>query len=191
MSELQLAETLITSARHTLTDGLRKIEHCVGQLSDEQFWWRPDACKNPEMNSIANLLLHLSGNVRQWLVSGVGGTKDIRNRPLEFSDRSNRPKSEILLQFQSTIKEADAALASCLPLPRREGRDEGDSALTAPRRIQGHDTNVTAAIFKCITHFHGHVQEIIHMTRCQLGDRYRFDFVPKGAEQTSASGVSR
>jgi hypothetical protein len=188
MPDPQLADTLITAARKTLTEGLRKIEHCVGQLTDEQFWWRPDACKNPEMNSIANLLLHLSGNVRQWLISGVGGTTDIRNRPLEFSDRSNRPKSELLLQLQSTIKEADAALAAQLPLPSGEGRGEGaTAALTAPRRIQGSDTNVTAAIFKCITHFHGHVQEIIHMTRCLLGDRYRFDFVPKGPEQTSAN----
>ena len=173
--------------RDTLTDGLRKIEHCVGQLTEEQFWWRPEACKNPEMNSIANLLLHLSGNIRQWLVSGVGGAKDIRNRPTEFSDRSQRPKSEILLQLLSTIKEADAALAAQLPLSSGEGRGEGDSAgLTAPRRIQGHNTNVTAAILKCITHLHGHVQEIIHMTRCLLGDRYRFDFVPKGPEQLSA-----
>jgi Protein of unknown function (DUF1572) len=188
MPETQLPELFISSARHTLTEGLRKIEHCVGQLTDDQFWWRPDACKNPEMNSVANLLLHLSGNIRQWLVSGVGGTKDTRNRPLEFSDRSNRPKSEILLQFQSTIKEADAALAAQLPLLRGEGQGEGaGAALTAPRRIQGQDTNVTAAILKCITHLHGHVQEIIHMTRSLLGDRYRFDFVPKGPEQTSAN----
>jgi hypothetical protein len=203
----------ISSARHTLTEGLHKIEHCVGQLTDEQFWWRPEACKNPEMNSIANLLLHLSGNIRQWLVSGVGGAKDIRNRPLEFSDRSNRPKSEILLQFQSTIKEADAALAGCLAATptacegsgfgvRGSAQESGVTSqesglavqaspthaapLTALRRIQGQDTNVTAAILKCINHLHGHVQEIIHMTRSLLGDRYRFDFVPKGPEQFSA-----
>jgi Protein of unknown function (DUF1572) len=186
MSESQLAEAVITSARKTLTDGLHKIEHCVGQLTDEQVWSRPPECKDPEMNSIANLLLHLSGNIRQWLVAGVGGAKDIRNRPLEFSDRSNRPKSEVLLQLQSTIKEADAALAATLS-PGGRGQGEGDSALTAPRRIQGHDTNVIAAVFKCLSHFHGHVQEIIHMTRRQLGDRYRFDFVPKGPEQTSAN----
>ena len=187
MPESQLAEAVITSARKTLTDGLHKIEHCVGQLTDDQFWWRPAECKNPEMNSIANLLLHLSGNIRQWLVAGVDGAKDIRNRPLEFSDRSNRPKSEVLLQLQSTIKEADAALASCLPLPPGEGRGEGAvAALTTARRIQGYDTNIVAAIFKCLSHFHGHVQEIIHMTRRLLGDRYRFDFVPKGPEQTSA-----
>jgi hypothetical protein len=221
MSDKNLAEAVITSARKTLTDGLHKIEHCVGQLTDEQVWSRPPECKDPEMNSIANLLLHLSGNIRQWLVAGVGGAKDIRNRPLEFSDRSNRPKSEVLLQLQSTIKEADAALATTLS-PGERGQGEGKpdkesgirsqesgtktpaspahpftpspahpTPLTAARRIQGYDTNVIAAIFKCITHFHGHVQEIIHMTRRLLGDRYRFDFVPKGPEQTSASSENR
>jgi hypothetical protein len=121
MPESQLAEAVITSARKTLANGMHKIEHCVGQRTDEQVWWRPNECKEPEMNSIANLLLHVSGNIRQWLVAGIGGAKDIRNRPLEFSDRSNRPKSEVLLRLQSTIKEADAALASFLPLPRGEG----------------------------------------------------------------------
>ena len=59
-------------------------------------WWRP----RPEMNSVANLMLHLAGNVRQWLVSGVGGSGDIRNRPEEFADRSELPKANILSMLQ-------------------------------------------------------------------------------------------
>ena len=88
-----------------LSEGIHKIEHCVDQLTDEQVWWRPATPGNrasksgnssSEMNSIANLMLHLAGNVRQWIISGVGGAKDVRNRPLEFSDHSNRSKAEIL-----------------------------------------------------------------------------------------------
>jgi hypothetical protein len=161
---------------------MHKIEHCVGQLGEEQVWWRPGvkspaSAKNTasEMNSIANLMLHLAGNVRQWIVAGIGGAGDVRNRPREFADRSGKSKSELLALLKGTVAEADTVLA-------RLTADE----LVAKRRIQGFDTNVTAALFGTISHFRGHVQEIIHMTREQLGDKYRFDFVPQGAEQESA-----
>jgi hypothetical protein len=172
--ESEICDALIAAARNTLAEGMRKIEHCVGQLNDQQLWWRP----RPEMNSITNLMLHLSGNLRQWIVSGVGGAKDVRNRPLEFSDRSNLPKSEVIGILKATVTDSDAALA----------RLKADQ-LVSPRRIQGYDTNVIAAIMDTIPHFRGHVQEIIHITRQQLGDKYRFDFVPKGKEQESASGA--
>jgi hypothetical protein len=169
--EGEISGAFIAAARNALGEGMRKIEHCVGQLNDQQLWWRP----RPEMNSIANVMQHLSGNLRQWIVSGVGGAKDVRNRPMEFSDRSNRPKGEVIAILQKTVADADAALA----------RLKADQ-LVSPRRIQGYDTNVVAAIFDTVAHFRGHVQEIIHITRQQLGEKYRFDFVPKGKEQESA-----
>jgi hypothetical protein len=169
--ESEICDAFIAAARNTLAEGMRKIEHCVGQLNDQQVWWRP----RPEMNSIANLMLHLSGNLQQWIVAGVGGAKDVRNRPLEFSDRSIRPKGDVIGLLEKTIAEADAALA----------RLKADQ-LVSRRRIQGYDTNVIAAIMNTIPHFRGHVQEIIHITRQQLGEKYRFDFVPKGKEQESA-----
>ena len=130
--EGEISGAFIAAARNALGEGMRKIEHCVGQLNDQQLWWRP----RPEMNSIANLMLHLSGNLRQWIVSGVGGAKDMRNRPMEFSDHSNRPKGEVIAILQKTVADADAALA----------RLKADQ-LVSPRRIQGYDTNVVAAIF--------------------------------------------
>src|SRR5205814_10733439 len=92
------AEYLV-AARAVLAEGLRKIEHCLSQLSDEQLWWRP----RPEMNSIANLLLHLSGNIRQWIIVPCTGVADSRNRPAEFSDRSNRSKQDVLAILRNTL----------------------------------------------------------------------------------------
>ncbi len=187
MSDSPLAQAFLTAASATLAEGLHKIEHCVAQLSDKEVWYRPTPQNNTvlppatanqptsEMNSIANLILHLAGNLRQWIVSGVGGAKDIRNRPQEFSDRSQRTKTEVLAQLQLTIKEAQAVMAQL-----------SASQLVEHRRIQGFNTNVVAALFNTISHFRGHVQEIIHLTRQQLGDQYRFDFVPTGPEQESA-----
>jgi hypothetical protein len=169
----ELSHSFTASMLETLSEAMRKINHCASQLNEEQFWHHP----RPEMNSIANLCLHLSGNLRQWIISGVGGAKDVRNRPLEFSDRSNRAKSEILELLKATVREADEILS------RLKAED-----LVAPRRIQGFDTTVLSAIVNTVSHFRGHVQEIIHMTREQLGEKYRFDFVPKGKEQESAAG---
>jgi Protein of unknown function (DUF1572) len=60
-----------------------RIKHCLGQLTDEQIWWR----SHPSLNSIGNLILHLCGNVRQWIVAGLGSAADSRNRSAEFSER--------------------------------------------------------------------------------------------------------
>jgi hypothetical protein len=152
------------SMRHALVEELFKIERCLRQLDDAGVWWRPA----PEMNSIANLLLHLSGNLRQWIVATVGGEPDHRHRQAEFDDRSHRPKAELLATLKATIGDVDRVLAS----------------LTAARLIervkpQGYDTHVAGAITHSITHFSGHVQEIIHMTREQLRERYQFNLVIK------------
>src|ERR1700691_4570903 len=101
--ESNISAEFIAANRHTLSEGMRKIEHCVNQLTGDQIWWRP----KPDMNSIANLMLHLSGNLRQWIIAGVGGEKDVRNRPKEFADRSGRPKAEILGILAKVVSEAD------------------------------------------------------------------------------------
>jgi hypothetical protein len=169
----EVAKEFIKATRDTLAEGMRKIEHCVKQLSDEQVWWRP--CE--EMNSIANLMLHLCGNLRQWIVAGVGGAEDKRNRPREFGDRSNRPKGEVLAKLQDAVRDADAVLAKVTP-----------AELLRRRRIQGFDQSGLEAIMHTVPHFRGHTQEIIHMTRQQLRGAYEFDFVPTGEEQVSAGG---
>jgi hypothetical protein len=154
-------------ARKELADQFGKIRHCLDQLNEEQVWWRP----RPTMNSIGNLLLHLTGNVGQWVVSGVGGAPDTRNRPAEFAERGPIPKAELLRRLADTVAAADRAVAGIT----------AETAL-APRRIQGYDETPLTASFHSIAHFYAHTQEIIHMTRAQLGDAYRF----KGLTATQA-----
>jgi len=116
---------------------------------------------------------------RQQTSDEICGARDVRNRPLEFSDRSNRPKAEVIAMLKGTATDADAVLAKLTA-----------EQLLSPRRIQGFETNVIGAIMDTIPHFRGHVQEIIHITRQQLGEKYRFDFVPKGKEQESAGAAA-
>src|SRR5919112_5003220 len=77
----ETGRAFIEEARRLLReDYLPKIERCLEQLDDAQIWWRPNA----QSNSVGNLLLHLAGNARQWVVCGVGGGRDARERQAEF-----------------------------------------------------------------------------------------------------------
>ena len=163
-----LANAFGTQAGTELASALAKIKHCIDQLTNEQVWWRSD----PSLNSIGNLILHLCGNVRQWIVAGLGDAADCRDRPAEFSERGPIPKDELIRKLDAVVNEAKTVLA----------RQTAQQLLEA-RRIQEFDVTGLAAIFDSVPHFRGHTQEIIHMTRFQLGDGYRFQWKPMTPEQ--------
>ncbi len=149
------AQTFISESRRFLTsDYLPKIERCLAGLGDEDVWWRP----NEASNSIGNLLLHLCGNVRQWIVGGVGGREVERDRQREFDEREHLPAGELLTRIKSVVAEADAVLA---------GLDA--ETLQGERRIQGHDVNVLAAIYHVVEHFGMHTGQIIFLSKMRGG----------------------
>jgi uncharacterized damage-inducible protein DinB len=164
----QLSAAVTAAASDALTKAVDRIKHCLGQLSDEQVWWRP----SESMNSIGNLILHLCGNVRQWIVAGIGGEPDVRQRPKEFSERRPISKTELLRRLHDVVAEAHEALS------KASAQD-----LLRKRRIQGFDVTGVEAIFDSIPHFKGHTQEIIHMTRSLLGDAYKFAWVPSTPQE--------
>jgi hypothetical protein len=168
MNVEELAAAVGTQAGQELTSALARIKHCLGQLTDEQVWRR----SHPSMNSVGNLILHLCGNLRQWIVAGLGAAMDTRNRPAEFSERGPITKSELLSKLETIVNEAKAVLQ------RQSAR-----ALLEVRRIQGSDVTGLAAIFDSVPHFRGHTQEIVHITRSQLGDAYQFAWQPKTPEE--------
>ena len=107
MTADELATAVGTEAANELASALAKIKHCLGQLTDEQVWWR----SRPPLNSIGNLTLHLCGNVRQWLVAGLGAAADSQDRPAEFAERGPIPKEESLRKLEAVVEEARAVLA--------------------------------------------------------------------------------
>jgi hypothetical protein len=168
MTADELAAVVGAEAAHELGSALDRIKHCLDQLNDEQVWHR----SQPGLNSIGNLILHLCGNLRQWIVAGVGGAADVRNRPAEFAEWGPIPKDELMRSLEAVVAEAKRILA---------GVDARQ--LAERRRIQGFDVTGVAAVFDSIPHFRGHTQEIVHMTRLQLGDAYRFAWTPSTPEQ--------
>lgn len=155
----ELRNALDRALGDELAAALGRIVHCAGQLSDEEVWSRPA----PKMNSIGNLLLHLAGNVRQLIVAGVGGAADTRERQAEFDARGPIPTDELLDKLFAAVKEAQQVIQTA-----------GEERLCAAIPIKRYDWNGIEAIVRCIAHFRGHAQEIIHMTRMILGDKYEF-----------------
>ena len=106
--EANVSAAFIAQSREFLSnDYLPKIERCLEGLSDQDLWWRA----NQESNSIGNLLLHLSGNARQWIVCGLGGATDQRVRQTEFDERSLISREELLVRLRETLGEVEAVLA--------------------------------------------------------------------------------
>jgi hypothetical protein len=165
------AATIGVEAARELTEAQERIQHCLAQLNDEQVWWRAQPC----LNSIGNLILHLCGNLRQWIVSGIGGAKDVRYRPAEFAERGPIPKEELIRRLDAVLEEAKAVLDRLTP-----------GQLLPARNIQGFNVTGLGAIFHSIPHFRGHTQEIVHLTRVQLGESYRFAWTPTTAAQGAA-----
>ncbi len=168
MTADDLAVVVGKAAVRELDSALSRIQHCLVQLSDEQVWQRA----RPSLNSIGNLILHLCGNLRQWIVAGVGGAIDDRNRPAEFAERGPIPIAELRHKLDAVVADANRVLAHV---------DAGQ--LANVRRIQGFDLTGAAAIFDSIPHFRGHTQEIVYMTRLVLGDAYQFAWKPTTPEQ--------
>jgi uncharacterized damage-inducible protein DinB len=147
----EIGQAFITRSRyHFAEDFLPKIERCLELLTDDQIWWRA----NPQSNSIGNLLLHLSGNVRQWIVCGVGGNTDARDRDAEFAQREVLPRDELLGRLKQTLSEADAALAKL-----------DSNKLLEQKQIQGCDVTALEAILHVVEHFSMHTGQIIMMAK--------------------------
>ena len=158
-----IGQAFIARSRyHLAEDFLPKIERCLELLSDEQLWWRA----NEQSNSVGNLILHLSGNVRQWIVCGLGGASDARDRDAEFAERKIIPRAELLSILRRTLKEADTALS------------ELDSdRLLEMRKIQGLDVSPLEAILHVVEHFSMHAGQILLLTKLLTAtDLHFYDF---------------
>ncbi len=135
-----------------------RMRGCVESLTDEQIWWRP----NEASNSIGNLLLHLNGNVRQWLVASFNRLEDARNRPAEFEERQ-RPASELLALLSETMEQASQVLSRLT-----------ESELSALYEIQGYHVTGLKAIYQVVNHFALHYGQVIYIHKLLRGEDLGF-----------------
>lgn len=155
-----LPEAFIARSRSFLSgEYLPKIERCLEEVSEEDVWWRGAE----ESNSIGNLILHLSGNARQWIVSGIGGAPDLRARQREFDRRDGMGRVQLLAVLRDTLAEVNAVLESVDP-----------ARLLERRSIQGQDVTIMEAIFHVVEHFAMHTGQIILLTKMLAKKDLRF-----------------
>jgi len=165
-------------AEHSLRrHHLPRIERCLAMLSSEQIWWRP----NDSSNSAGNLALHLAGNVRQWIVAGLGGAADARIRDLEFSERGPVPRARLLRTLRSAVLDA------CKVLRRLTAAE-----LAAPHVIQKMPVTGLNAVLHVVEHFAFHAGQIVFITKQLRAKDLRFTRLPSDMKppQPAKSGRS-
>ncbi len=145
---------LAESARYLREVYLPRLERAAEALPAGDLWWQPhEGCL-----SFGNVLLHLDGNVRQWLVSGLGGATDDRDRASEFAATDGPEVATLLGHLRETI---DAAIAAF------ENLD--DAALTKDYHIQGSDLSGQAAIYHVVEHFSWHTGQAVWIAKARGG----------------------
>jgi uncharacterized damage-inducible protein DinB len=143
-------EFLDESRSFLLADFFPKIERCLEQLTDDDVWWRPTG----QANSIGNLLLHLDGSTRMWILAVAGGRQIERDRQREFDERSPIPRAELLVRLRTTLAEVDEVLSRLDPQLLLERRTQG-----------GREVAIMWAIAHAVEHFSMHTGQIILLTK--------------------------
>jgi uncharacterized damage-inducible protein DinB len=152
--QAEVAALFVKFSTAKLNEMTRNIADCLARLSDEQIWRRG----GPHENAIGNLILHLCGNMRQWILHGIGGQPDVRVRDLEFSATDGYTGPELLARFQATVAEASSVI----------------SATSAARLLerttpQGRDVTVLDAVYQVVGHVQQHTGQIILLTKQMAG----------------------
>jgi len=136
-----------------------RIAACLAKLNSEQVWARG----SENENAIGNLVLHLCGNVRQWILSAVGGAPDARERDAEFSARGSVPGAELAVRLKATVEEALAILRAFPSARLAEGVV-----------VQGYSVTLLEAIYHVVEHFAQHTGQIVFATKQLTGEDLGF-----------------
>jgi uncharacterized damage-inducible protein DinB len=164
---LPVSRAFLRHARFRLRDDyLVKIRMALSELTDDQIWWRP----NDASNSIGNLILHLSGNARQWIVAGVGGANDTRDRAAEFAADASIDRGALTALLETTLGEVDARLSD---LDHALIAADSDVPLQRGCSPQGFDQTVLDAVFHVVEHFSYHTGQILLLAKWHVGERIR------------------
>jgi uncharacterized damage-inducible protein DinB len=154
---------LMESQRSIAVYHMPRLIKCLKQLSENDIWWRPNAASN----SVGNLVLHLSGNVRQWIISGLGEEQDKRDRDREFDERGPISRRALIALIRGTVSEASSVLDRL-----------SEDSLLRTHDIQGFHVSGMYAVTHVVDHFGYHTGQIIFVTKWKLGKDLRFTRLP-------------
>jgi len=168
---MTIETNFLNCAAEKLAELCPRIETCLGKLTPEQVCMRG----TENQNAIGNLVLHLNGNVRQWILSGVGGQPNARHRDEEFAARGGMQPAALGRLLREAVDEALAIIRSLPP-----------ARLAEEVTIQGYDGSVLKAIFHVVEHFSGHTAQIIFITKMLTGEDLGFYSHLSGSPHSNA-----
>ncbi len=171
---MSIASEFLRVSTTQLETQLGRIETCAGKLTDLQLWTR----YGETQNAVGNLVLHLTGNVRQWILSGIGGAADTRARDAEFAARGSVPAGELMTGLRSVVEAAVRVIGGM-----------SDEALLERISVQGYDVTKLEAVYHVVEHFTGHAFQIIFATKLLTSEDLGFyaHLSRKGAESAKSS----
>lgn len=153
------AEAIIYYSIHYLQERLGMVEDCLSRMTEEMVWEKP----NPVSNSMGNLVLHLCGNIRQYVIAGLGGAEDDRRRDDEFFTRPARTTEELKQDLRSVIIEASAVIREC-----------SEDELLRMREVQGYNMNGVGILIHVVEHLSYHTGQIAYYTKLKLDEDLGF-----------------
>jgi uncharacterized damage-inducible protein DinB len=154
-----LDQLFLDYSARKLRQNVDRLDKCLARLTEDQIWSRGHESEN----AVGNLLLHLTGNVRQWIISGVGGTPDTRDRDSEFNALSGPAKAELLAALRAAVDEACKVIEPLTP-----------ERLAAIIHVQKYDITVLEAIYHVVEHFGQHTGQIVFATKLLTGEELGF-----------------
>jgi hypothetical protein len=154
----QIGEVFLAASVKRMQLSEDDIQKCLARLSDEQMWHRG----GDHENSIANLLLHLEGNLRQWFLHGIDGQPDVRVRDSEFTLSPSQQCDEVRRCFATTLAESRKVIGSLPPARLLETINPQPTGNWGPMTI-------LEAIYRIVSHLQLHQGQIIMLTKQLMG----------------------
>ena len=167
---MELGQQVLHHVDSRFAEAFHLIAHSAGQLNTGQIWHRPSSSSN----SVGIIIQHLTGNLHQWILDGLGGKEYHRNRPMEFKEGERAPQEKILPQFSQLGEKVHDVIVHTSP-----------ETLLEPRRIQGFDHTVLSALIAAVTHFELHAGQIAYISKLILNEKYQESWKPASPEQGS------
>ncbi|MCW5516727.1 DinB family protein [Muriicola sp. Z0-33] len=146
----ELRQEIIENALYRLDESTRMIRSSLSFLQEEDIWKKP----NPNSNSVGNLILHLCGNMHQYVLAALGNTEDIRERDSEFSSEPGLSSSALIDMLQRKVDKVKETISSCTL-----------KNMLFRRKVQGFNLSGAGIIMHVVEHYSYHTGQIAYWTK--------------------------
>jgi uncharacterized damage-inducible protein DinB len=136
--------------RRLFEENQARVIQCLNSLTEAEIWYRP----NENSNSVGNLVLHLCGNITQWVIAGLGATEDTRQRQAEFDEQGPIETKILLEQLQHVMTKVEEVIDKLTP-----------EQLITPKAVQGFQENGISILVHVTEHFSYHVGQMTYFVK--------------------------